>query len=118
MENDPKIEDLYHYEGQVLNGFLHGKGTLSNSKGIAEGTFVTGRLEGEATITMVNGNKYLIKIKDGVLIEKTILKEPLINPRKSPFRNPKRDPFNPGPKPNSPPKGTRFLGLDFGENIK
>ena len=103
------MENLDRYEGQVLNGMLHGKGKLTNPKGVAEGTFVNGRLEGEATITLASGKKYLVHIKDGVLLEKTVLKDSLIDPRRRPFINPNEQP---GVQPK--PKGSvGIFGLDL-----
>ncbi|MEY4433183.1 MAG: hypothetical protein RLZZ44_1316 [Bacteroidota bacterium] len=68
-------EELTNYEGQVLNGKLHGKGKLWNEKGSVEGTFKEGTLEGEAIVSMANGNKYQIVVKDGKLMEKKVLQK-------------------------------------------
>lgn len=47
------------YEGSVLNGKLHGRGTLTSPSGIKyEGDFVDGRINGSGTYTCSNGKTF------------------------------------------------------------
>jgi len=105
------MEELDKYEGQVKNGKMHGKGKLTNSKGIIfEGTFENGRPEGEAIITMPDGKVYQLLIKEGNLIERKLIKGS--DDKKNSFLI--KDPFRPKPGPDRRPKGGSFFlfGLD------
>ncbi len=106
-------EELSHYEGQIKDGKLHGKGKITNARLSVEGTFQEGVLEGEANISLANGTKYQILVKDGKMIEKKLLEEG----EKTKTKKKLRHPFQPGPGPNPRPSGSFFFfpGLDLGE---
>ena len=106
------MEELDYYEGQVLNGKFHGKGKFISSKGIiAEGSFEHGYLNGQVNVSFPDGRIYLAQIKDRVAIEHKLVQGKTETAK---ARRP-RSPFQPGPGPNTRPKGTifPFLGIDF-----
>ena len=106
------MEELDYYEGQVLNGKFHGKGKFTSSKGIiAEGSFEHGYLDGQVSVSFPDGRIYLVQIKDRVAIEHKLVQGKTETAK---ARRP-RSPFQPGPGPNTRPKGTifPFLGIDF-----
>jgi len=95
------MEKPMFYEGEVLLGKLHGKGKITSPDGkTLEGIFKEGFPEGEATVTLPNGTKYLIEVVDQKLIRsKKIHPKKEEDPRKSPFRKPKGvDVVDPLPK--------------------
>jgi hypothetical protein len=103
------MKNLDYYEGQVLNGKFDGKGKLTTWKGvIAEGTFNNGQLEGEVHVSLPDGRKYILQVKDGIAIETKLIKEKSVKVKP-------RSPYSPGPGVNPKPKGSifPFLGMDF-----
>ena len=107
-----KIEKLDYYEGQVLNGKFHGKGKFTSSKGIiAEGSFEHGYLDGQVRVSFPDGRIYLAQIKDRVATEHKLVQGKTGTTK---ARRP-RSPFQPGPGPNTKPRGTifPFLRMDL-----
>jgi hypothetical protein len=99
------MEKPMFYEGEVLLGKLHGKGKITSPDGkTLEGIFKEGFPEGEATLTLPNGTKYLIEVVDQKLVRSNLI-QPL-DPRRKPFRNP-----NPENGVNPLPKHSFFPGL-------
>mgnify|MGYP001094706941 CR=1 FL=1 len=96
------------YEGEVLDGKLHGKGKLTAPEGeILEGVFKDGILEGEAKIWLPNGDIYLIHVSD-----RKIIKRKLIHSSRESVKPPrpkKKNPFEPKHTPAS--KVSLFPGL-------
>ena len=81
------MEKPMFYEGEVLLGKLHGKGKITSPDGkTLEGIFKEGFPEGEATVTLPNGTKYLIEVVDQKLVRSKLIQP--VDPRKRPFRNP------------------------------
>ena len=109
------MEELNHYEGQVKNGRFHGKGKLTSPNGIVlEGTFINGSPEGEATLSLANGNVYLVRFENGKAVEKTLIKG-----EKEKVKIPTvKDPFRARPGKSRSPKSGFFIfpGTDFTEN--
>ena len=100
-----KMEKPMYYEGEVLLGKLHGKGKITSPDGgTLEGTFKEGFPEGEATVTLPNGKKYLIEVANQKLIRSKLIQP--IDPRRSPFRNPNSEPVA-----DPPPKHFFFPGF-------
>jgi len=102
------------YEGEVLDGKLHGKGKLTAPGGeILEGVFKDGVPEGEVKIWLPNGAIYLIHVSD-----KKVIKRKLINSPTKPKvdAGPKlRTPYQPGPGKNPKSKYSFFPGLFISE---
>ena len=121
-----------YYEGEVLLGKLHGKGKITSPDGrTLEGTFKEGFPEGEATVTLPNGKKYLIEVVNRILIRSQLIHP--VDPRRSPFRTPNSEPVvdslpeneffpgffsssNPSTTPQPPMKSTSAI-LRFASRI-
>jgi hypothetical protein len=102
------MENLIHYEGQVLNGKLHGIGKLTDAKGITlEGNFKEGTPDGECKVTLKDGRVYLLAINEGKLIKKELIKG------KEPVKPPHLNPFKIKPGINPKPKGSKFFFPDL-----
>jgi len=97
------------YEGEVLDGKLHGEGKLTAPGGeILEGVFKDGVPEGEAKIWLPNGAIYLIHVSD-----KKVIKRKLIQSSKRPVKPQRENPFQ--PKHPLKPKYSFFPGLFISE---
>lgn len=107
------MEELNHYEGQVKDGKMHGKGKVTSPKGIAiEGVFENGKPEGEAILSLPDGRVYKILIKEGIIEKKKLIKKKDEKPES------RLSPFRPGAFKKTKPKGGGFLfpGTDLNEN--
>lgn len=95
-------EELNHYEGQVKDGKLHGKGKLTLPTVTIEGNFKEGVLDGQAIASFTNGQKYQIMCKDGKVIEKKLLE----GSEKNKLKKKRKNPYDPGPGPNPRTSGS------------
>jgi hypothetical protein len=104
------MENLDHYEGQILNGKLQGKGKLTSPKGIIlEGNFKDGIPDGEVEITLPDGRVYQLVINDAKVIKKELIKG------KKPVKPPHLNPFRGNPGVKSKPKGSIFFFPGLGQ---
>ena len=61
-------DDGSYYKGSVHNNLPHGQGALAMQSGsVAEGNWVSGKLEGPATFTASNAYKYTGEFSDGTI---------------------------------------------------
>ena len=109
------MEELNHYEGQVKDGLMHGKGKVTSPKGIViEGTFENGRPEGEAVLSLPDGRVYQILLEEGKITKKKLIKRKEEKVNISIVKDPFRVKNGKSPKPKG--GGFLFLGADFNDN--
>lgn len=102
-------EELNHYEGQVKDGKLHGKGKLTYSKYCIEGTFKDGALDGLAIVSTPKGSRYEALFKEGKLIEEKLME----GSEKNKLKKKRKNLYLPGPGPNPRPSGSFLAGVDI-----